>query len=1344
MPVVGKHCLILNCLDELAQVNAYSPDYEPMELPIVDAAIKYECPYDGLPRYFIIRNALHVKSMDHNLITPFILREKGLTVNNIPKIHIKEPNVDDHSIKFEDGFCVPLQLEGIFSYFPHYAPTARELDETEEIYLLTPEDFNPHDSAYAKNEAAMLDWKGEIVEEKYRPQFLLSEVEEDLTLSSALAISSMEQQAIDQNFDDDDSEDNDTKKVMEIRDPYGIDGVLMTSGVLYSKLKDRSDVAKFQAAIGSTAMHHSSFILEDELSLNGTDDSATDSEDAWPMTDDMDELLELEGAGYIDLDSIFAHVSAMSSSSKSNSTDAHHLSKVWKISYDEAKQTIQATSQRSQRTQNPKLAKNYGTNDRMLRYRRLNTYFFMDTLFATKKARKASRGNTCCQLFVTDKGYVYVVPLKRKADVPLAVKQFAKDVGAPDAIICDAAPEQKQESLKKFLTTIGTTLRVLEEGTPWANRAELYVGLMKRAVLKDMKDSHCPLAFWDYCIERRARINNLTARPLFQLGGTTPHQALTGEEGDISNICRYDWYEWCYFRDQTSSFPFPKEQLGRVLGPARGEGNEMCQWILKSNGEVVPRRTHRPLSVAEQYSEEEKSRRLLFDQLIERRHGTAMSPPKPSKSDDDDIEWDPWDTEEEPALQILDIEDAVDHTGKVINQQPAYDRFINNEVRLPMGDELATGKVIGRNLDDEGRTSGRYDDNPILNSIVYDVEFPDGQVKAYAANTIADSLWRDADIDGYSSAVLDAIIDHKVDWATAVPPAEKYVTTRSGEKRLRQTTRGWKFLLRWSDGKQTWVPLVHVKESHPVHVAKYAQAHGITDHAAFAWWVPYTLKKRDAIISKVKARLRRTNRKYGVEIPTSIEHARRLDDENGNTLWMDALKKEMQNVGIAFEILEAGESAPPGWRKASGHLIWDCKMDFTRKARWVLDGHKQPNPELSTYAGVVSRESVRIAFTYAALNGLNVCAADIQNAYLQSPSSQKDYIICGDEFGLENKGKVALIRRALYGGKSAGRDFRNHLRTCMWHLGFTPCIADPDVWMRPALKSDGSEYYEYILLWTDDSLCISENAEEVLRNQLGKYFKLKESSIGKPTIYLGGKCREVELDNGVKCWAFGSSQCVQNAIKNIEEELGKRRERGDTKYSLPTKVRSPLPVTYAPELDSTPELGPSDASYYLSLIGILRWIVELGRIDIVLEASMMASHSAMPRERHLQAVLRIFGYLKAHHNGEQVYNPSDPAIDESKFERRDWSTSEFGHLEKEDLPENMPQPRGIGFVQRANVDADHASNTVTWKSRTGFIVWLNCAPVYWTSKKQTSVESSSFGSEFIAMKQCCEYIRGLR
>lgn len=74
----------------------------------------------------------------------------------------------------------------------------------------------------------------------------------------------------------------------------------------------------------------------------------------------------------------------------------------------------------------------------------------------------------------------------------------------------------------------------------------------------------------------------------------------------------------------------------------------------------------------------------------------------------------------------------------------------------------------------------------------------------------------------------------------------------------------------------------------------------------------------------------------------------------------------------------------------------------------------------------------------------------------------------------------------------------------------------------------------------------------------------------------------------------------------------------------------------------------------------------------------------------------------------------------------------------------MPQPRGFGFKIRAYVDSDHAADNITRRSRTGFLIYLNSAPVYWTSKKQGSIETSSFGSEFIALKNCCEYLRGLR
>ena len=662
--------------------------------------------------------------------------------------------------------------------------------------------------------------------------------------------------------------------------------------------------------------------------------------------------------------------------------------------------------------------------------------------------------------------------------------------------------------------------------------------------------------------------------------------------------------------------------------------------------------------------------------------------------------------------------------------------MINAEVLLPHQGKQMHATVIGPARDSDGKAKGRLNDNPILNSRVYDVMFPDGAVKEYAANMIAENMWAQVDDEGHQYMLLDEITDHRKD-QSAVAKDEQYTVTKRGNQKLRQTTIGWDLCILWKDGTQQWIALKDLKESNPVEVAEYAKANGIDDEPAFKWWVPYTLRKRDRIIAAVNHRVKKITHKYGVRVPKTVEEAYVFDKANANTLWRDAIAKEMANVSIAFELMEVRESLAPGYKKTSCHMIFDVKLTGQLKARYVMDGHKTGEPDGSTYAGVVSRDSVRIAFTYAALNGVDVMAADIRNAYLQAPSTEKYYITCGLEFGLENVGKRAMIVRALYGGKASGRDFRNSLRSCMSHIGFESCKADPDVWMRPATKSDGTQIYEYVLLYTDDALVVSEFGEKILREELGKYFELKEESIGPPDIYLGGKVSKVTLENGVKAYSFSCSKYVQAAVNNVTDHLEK------IGLKLPSRTKTPLSSNYRPEIDVSPELNATDATYYQSLIGVLRWMVELGRIDICCEVSMMSSHLALPREGHLQQLYHMFGYLSKCHNSEMVFDPSEPDVDRNQFPRKDWEATEFGEIE-EILPPGAPPARGFGFTMRAFVDADHAGDLITRRSRTGFVVYLNNAPIYWLSKKQNSVETSSFGSEFMAMKHCLEYLRGLQ
>ena len=636
---------------------------------------------------------------------------------------------------------------------------------------------------------------------------------------------------------------------------------------------------------------------------------------------------------------------------------------------------------------------------------------------------------------------------------------------------------------------------------------------------------------------------------------------------------------------------------------------------------------------------------------------------------------------------------------------------------------MQPAKVVKRHKGEDGLIQGTYSDKPIANTIMYDVEFSDGTVREYAANVIAENLFDQVDADGYSHSMLDSIVDVRKT-TDAVYKDDMYITTKSGQRRLRQTTAGWEFLVRWKDGQEQWVHLAILKESNPVDVAEFVKSRGLETEPAFRWWIPYTLKKRDRTISAVNSRVRRASHKYGIEIPTSVTHAYEIEKWNGNTFWSDAISKVMGNLIVAFDILPDGEPLPKGWTLASGHIVFDVKMTLERKARWVKDGHKTPDPSWSTFAGVVSRESVRIALTYAALNDIPVCGADIQNAYLQTPSSEMHYIICGEEFGLENVGKRALIRRALYGGKSAGSDYWRHVRQAIYEMGFKPCPADPDVWIRAGVKFDETKIWDYVLLYTDDILAIMQKPEKFLRNEFAQKFVLKPSPIGEPSQYLGNKVSKVALDGGVSAWAFSSSQYVQSACKNVDDHRVKNGLR-----PLPA-CKSPWPSNYRPEADVTPDLDSMDASYYQFLIGVLRWIVELGRADVAIEVSGLASQMALPRKGHLDAVYQMFAFLKTKHNSQMVFHPTVPEINESCFIKQDWSASAYGDC-KEVIPDNAPEARGLGFIMRDFVDADHA-------------VFLNGAPIHWFSKKQTSVETSSFGSEFIAMKQCCEYVRGLR
>ena len=181
---------------------------------------------------------------------------------------------------------------------------------------------------------------------------------------------------------------------------------------------------------------------------------------------------------------------------------------------------------------------------------------------------------------------------------------------------------------------------------------------------------------------------------------------------------------------------------------------------------------------------------------------------------------------------------------------------------------------------------------------------------------------------------------------------------------------------------------------------------------------------------------------------------------------------EMKNVRPAFEVFEGQKSdIPIGYQEIKCHMIFDVKLgeNFRRKARLVGGGHTTQTPTSITYSSVVSRDSVRIALTVAALNGLDLLACDIQNAYLTAKCREKIWTKAGPEFGSE-EGSIMLVKMALYGLKSSGAAFRSKLAGVLHDMNYRPSKADNDVWLRPAVKPNGFEYYEMVLCYVDDVL----------------------------------------------------------------------------------------------------------------------------------------------------------------------------------------------------------------------------------------------------------------------------------
>ena len=286
-------------------------------------------------------------------------------------------------------------------------------------------------------------------------------------------------------------------------------------------------------------------------------------------------------------------------------------------------------------------------------------------------------------------------------------------------------------------------------------------------------------------------------------------------------------------------------------------------------------------------------------------------------------------------------------------------------------------------------------------------------------------------------------------------------------------------MVEWETGEVTAEPLQVIAADDPVTCAKYAKDHNLLDLPG--WKRFKSIAKREKVFTRMinQAKLRSYQTapkyKYGFEVPKNYAHAMRLDKQNKNTKWKDAADLEIKQITEYKTFMDHGHHSkvppPTGYKKIRVHFVFDVKHDGRHKARLVADGHLTDLPIDSVYSGVVSLRGFRLVLFLGELNGLQVWSTDIGNAYLEAMTSEKVYIIAGPEFG-ELEGHILVISRALYGLRSSGARWHDKFADCLRDLGFHPCKAEPDIWMR---EKDGT--YEYVAVYVDDLAIVMKDTD---------------------------------------------------------------------------------------------------------------------------------------------------------------------------------------------------------------------------------------------------------------------------
>ena len=884
-------------------------------------------------------------------------------------------------------------------------------------------------------------------------------------------------------------------------------------------------------------------------------------------------------------------------------------------------------------------------------------------------------GSTCSQMFIgKDTDYMFVYPMKKESHSFLALQDFGRKVGLPRSIKTDNAKTETGLKWTTWCREYCVDSKYTEPHSPWQNRAEHAIGDLSVMVRRCMRTFNAPLNRHQWCQRWCVQVRNHLASR--KLGWRTATEKLTGNTPDISMFRFHFWEEIEYFNPGTKQ-PEHGWLPGRFLGIAWDVGDHLTYFIEteKAHGKNV----------------------ILARSTIRSRQPTSSLDSGEHESDTT-----PQDSGDSEEINFKANESKYDVTPHSLEEI------------------LAEPKEI----------------QPGPNPAYHDLEDDDDANKTWNDGTILsqeDDANLNEQLDGMSSDTM-----------------EDYEFDRITDYKWNEGTLTFTVLLR--SGKDFEIPFSLLKKDRPIETAKYIKAHVVENKRGgfYNTWANKTLTQMNRTIRRMhryfnidlimrlsqnkelkkELNIRRVSRnhrvqrrpnkiKFGIKVPNNIREALILDKENGNNLWSEAIQKEMTALNDAAVFIYHPPSYKVGsqYQYAPLRIIFDVKQeDLRRKARMVAGGHVVNSTMHQSYSSVVHTRTVRLLQTIAMNEDLNMLVGDIGNAFVQAYTEEKIWSRAGPEFG-DKEGSTIIFNKALYGLATSARRWNLALGDVLKEMGFNTSRADADLWIK--IANDGTGY-EYIATHVDDVIVVAKDPK-IYMTKMAQHFPIKKVE-ENPSYYLGNNLQHK-----------GPKQLKVSLEKYIKEVL--RRHESD--YGELRKENVPHSPGDHPEMDDTPYLDSKGVTLYQSIIGTCQWISVAGRMDITFAVASLNRFAAHPREGHLKRAVKIYGYLKKYPKKGYIIDPRDPLVNiKYKSMKPDFGNQYSDFVEEKDpkTPEALMKELEVSIF----VDSNHGHDKITGKSVTGIIVFVGRTPVYWESKRQSSVHTSTFGAEFISMKKAVE------